>query len=150
MITTTQPDTQLRTAPLPLVNSRAISRKRLWAGRVLTGLATAFLLFDGVLKLFKPSFVVDATVQLGYPEGAIVGTGAVLLICTLLYMIPRTSIVGVILLAGYLGGAVAVNVRAEQPLFNIAFPVIFGCIAWGGLWLRDTRLEKLLPCKRAE
>ena len=93
--------------------------------------------------------MVEATKQLGYPESAIVGIGVVLLASTLLYLIPRTSILGAVLLTGYLGGAVASNVRAEQPLFNIVFPVIFAGIAWGGLWLRDSRLRRLLPLKQA-
>jgi hypothetical protein len=117
--------------------TKELSRRRLWTGRVLTGLAGAFLIFDASMKLFKPPVVVEATVRLGYPESTIIGIGAVLLACTLLYLIPRTSILGAILLTGYLGGAVATHVRAEQPLFNIVFPVIFAGIAWGGLWLRD-------------
>ena len=124
-----------------------ISGTRLWTGRVLTGLSAAFLIFDGGMKLFKPPVVVQATVHLGYPESTIVGIGAALLACTLLYIIPRTSILGAILLTGYLGGAVASNIRAEQPLFNIVFPVIFAFIAWGGLWLREPRLEQMLPLK---
>ncbi len=125
-----------------------ISRRRLWAGRILSGLSVAFLIFDGGMKLVKPPVVVEATLQLGYPESSIIGIGAVLLTCTLLYLIPRTSVLGAILLTGYLGGAVASNVRAQQPLFNILFPVIFACIAWGGLWLRETRLSLLVPLKR--
>jgi hypothetical protein len=124
------------------------SRKRLWTGRVLTGLAGAFMILDGTMKLFKPPVVVQATLQLGYPESTIVGIGLALLACTLLYLIPRTSILGAILLTGYLGGAVAANVRAGQPLFNIAFPVLFASIAWAGLWLRDARLEQLLSLKQ--
>ncbi|HWF09345.1 MAG TPA: DoxX family protein [Bryobacteraceae bacterium] len=122
-----------------------ISHKRLWTGRILTGLTAAFCVLDGAMKLAKPVFVVEATRQLGYPESAIAGIGAVLLLCTLLYVIPRTSILGAVLLTGYLGGAIASNVRAEQPLFNVVFPMIFACIAWGGLWLRDSRLEQMLP-----
>jgi DoxX-like family len=126
-----------------------VSRMRLWTGRVLSGLSAAFFILDGAMKLAKPAVVVEATKQLGYPESSIVGIGVVLLACTLLYLIPRTSILGAVLLAGYLGGAVASNVRAGQPLFNIIFPVILATIAWGGLWLRDTRLQQLLPLKQA-
>jgi hypothetical protein len=122
-----------------------ISRKRLWIGRVLTGISGAFLIMDGSMKLFKPPFVVEATVRLGYPESTIIGIGLVLLICTLLYLIPRTSVLGAVLLTGYLGGAVATNIRAEQPMFNIVFPIIFATIAWAGLWLREPRLGQLLP-----
>jgi hypothetical protein len=144
MMTTTHPITTLRTANSPLENTNAVSRKRLWTGRALTGVAGAFLLFDATLKLWKPPFVVEATVQLGYPESTIVGIGIALLVCTLLYLIPRTSILGALLLTGYLGGAVASNVRAAQPPFNLAFPVIFAGIAWAGLWLRNRRLGQLI------
>jgi hypothetical protein len=96
------------------------------------------------MKLFKPPVVVETTTQLGYPESAIVGIGVVLLACTLLYSIRRTSILGAILLTGYLGGAVATHVRVSAWA-NIVFPVFFGCLIWGGLWLRDRRLERLLP-----
>jgi hypothetical protein len=123
------------------------SRTRLSTGWVLTGLSGAFLMFDAGMKLAKPAVVVQATVQLGYPESTIVGMGAALLASTLLYLIPRTSILGAVLLTAYLGGAVATNVRAEMGVFNIAAPIFFACIAWGGLWLRDSRLQQLLPLK---
>jgi hypothetical protein len=116
------------------------SKARLWAGRILTGFTTLFLVMDGTMKLFKPPMVVEATVQLGFRESFIVGIGAVLLLCTTLYLIPRTAILGAILLTGYLGGAVATQVRVSASLFNIAFPVIFGCCLWGGLCLRDPQL----------
>jgi len=124
-----------------------LSRGRLWTGRILTGLSAAFFLFDAGMKLVKPPFVVEATVHLGYPASTIIGMGIALLISTLLYLIPRTSVLGAVLLTGYLGGAVATNVRAQQPLFNIVFPIVFASIAWGGLWLRDARLQQLLPFK---
>ena len=126
-------------------NQSAISKMSLWAGRILSGLAALFLLLDGVMKLLKPAVVVESTVQLGYPESAIVGIGLVLLACTVLYVIPRTSILGAILLTGYLGGAVATQVRVDAGWFTILFPVLFGCIVWGGLWLRDNKLRGLLP-----
>jgi hypothetical protein len=124
-----------------------ISKKQLWTARVLSGLPALFLLLDGGMKLFKPAVVVEATVQLGYPESAIVGIGLVLLAGTILYLIPRTAILGAVLLTGYLGGAVATNVRVGSPLFNILFPVILGALLWGGLWLRDRRLRELLPLR---
>src|ERR1700753_450071 len=113
-----------------------ISGKQLWAGRILTGLAGAFLLMDAVMKLVKPPVVVKATVDLGYPESSIVGIGIVLLLCTILYLVPRTAAFGAALITGYLGGAVATNVRAGTPVFNIIFPVLLGCVVWGGLALR--------------
>jgi DoxX-like family len=130
-----------------MVNVSIISKKRLWAGYIVTGLTTLFLLMDGTMKLFKPSFVVQSTMQLGYPESTIVGIGTVLLCATLLYVIPRTSFLGAVLLTGYLGGAVASNVRAVTPLFNVLFPIALGALAWAGLLLRDGRLEAFLPLR---
>jgi hypothetical protein len=122
----------------------AESKLSLWAGRTASGLATAFLVMDGGMKLFKPAFVVEATVKLGYPESTIIGIGILLLTCTLLYVIPRTSLLGAILLTGYLGGAVASNVRAETELFNTVFPVGVALVIWAGLWLRDGRVRHLV------
>jgi hypothetical protein len=121
-----------------------ISKVQLWTGRIMSSLAALFLMVDGVIKLLKPPVVVKATVQLGYAESAIVGIGATLLVCTLLYIVPRASTVGAILLTGYLGGAVASNVRAGTPLFNMLFPMIIAALVWGGLWLRDLRVRNLL------
>ena len=123
----------------------AISETRLWAGRIMSGLAVLFLLWDGVMKLLKPAMVVKATRELGYPESDIVGIGAVLLACTLLYIFPRTSILGAILLTGYLGGAIASQVRAQASWFNVVFAFVFACLVWGGLWLRDIRVRNFLP-----
>ena len=129
-------------------NEVAISNGRLWAGRILSGLAALFFILDGVMKLFKPPSVVQATsLRLGYPEGVIVGIGLVLLACTAVYLVPRTAVLGAILLTGYLGGAVASNVRAQTDLFNVVFPIVFGVLVWGGLWLRERRVRELLPLK---
>ena len=125
----------------------ATSRKMLWAGRIISALPVLFLLMDGAMKLAKPAFVVEATVRLGYPESVIIGLGIVLLSCTLLYVIPRTSVLGAILLTGYLGGAVATHVRVSAGLFEIIFPVIFGGLLWGGLFLRERRLRDLIPLR---
>jgi hypothetical protein len=121
------------------------SKRRLWASRILSTLPALFLLVDGGMKVFKPPVVVQSTLELGYPESAIVGIGFVLLVCTILYIIPRTAVLGAILLTGYLGGAVGTQVRVSGPLFNIVFPVILGCLLWGGLWLRDINLRRLIP-----
>jgi len=103
---------------------------------------------DGVMKLFKPDFVVKATVDLGYPENVIVPIGLVLTVCTLLYAFPRTAILGAILLTGYLGGAVATHVRVSGGLFPVTFPIILGVLIWGGLWLRDDRVGVLIPLRQ--
>jgi hypothetical protein len=121
------------------------SKTAVWTGRVLSILAILFLLADGVMKIMKPAFVVEATVRLGYAESMIVGIGTALVISTILYAIPRTSVLGAILLTGYLGGAVATNVRAQQVTLNILFPAVFGTLVWLGLWLRDPRLRFLMP-----
>ena len=101
------------------------------------------------MKLVKPAPVVEATVRLGYPESVILGLGIVLLACTALYLIPRTSILGAVLLTGYLGGAVATHVRVGNPLFShVLFPTYLGALIWGGLYLREDRLRALIPLRR--
>src|SRR6266700_542659 len=129
-------------------NQSVISNKRLWASRIRSGLPALFLIMDGSMKLFKPRVVVEATLQLGYPESAIVGIGVVLLISTFLYLTPRTAILGAILLTGYLGGAVATQVRVSDSWFQILFPALFGALLWFGIWLRDARLQDLAPITR--
>jgi hypothetical protein len=124
------------------------SKSMLWTGRILSAIPGLFLLFDGVAKLFKPAPVVQGTVQLGYPESVITGLGIVLLVCTVLYLIPRTSILGAILLTGYLGGATATHVRVGGPLFAILFPSLVGLMIWGGLYARDERLRALIPLRK--
>ena len=121
-----------------------VSKKTPWSGIVVSALPALFLLIDGAMKLAKPSFVVEATVQLGYPESVILGLGIVLTACTIIYVIPRTAVLGAILLTGYLGGAVATHVRAGAGAFPILFPVIIGALLWGGLFLRDERISKHL------
>ena len=129
------------------IQTGPVSKKVLWAGRIMSALPALFLLVDAVMKFVKPKPVVDATVGLGYPENVILPLGIVLLICTVLYLIPRTAILGAILLTGYLGGAVATHVRAGEGLFPILFPVVFGVLLWGGLWLRDERLRGFIPLR---
>jgi hypothetical protein len=125
-----------------------MSKGKFWTGWVLTGFAGLFLLLDGVMKLFKPAFVVDATVGLGYSENAILPIGIVLVVCTVLYLIPATSVLGAILLTGHLGGAVATHVRAGGPAFPILFPVIIGALVWAGIYLRDPLVKNLIPIRK--
>ena len=126
-----------------------LSKGRLWTGRIMSALPALFLLVDGVGKLIKPAPVVEGTVQLGYPESVLLGLGIVLLTCTILYTIPRTAILGAILLTGYLGGAIGTHVRVGSPLFShILFPVYLAVLIWGGLYLRDERLRALIPLRR--
>lgn len=125
------------------------SKTARWIGWVLSGLTILFMLFDGLSKLAMEHHVVEATAQIGYPMDVIRPLGIILLVCTILYAIPRTAIFGAVLLTGYLGGAVASKVRIEDPLFaSILFGVYFGILAWGGLYLRDERLRTLVPLRR--
>jgi hypothetical protein len=124
------------------------TKAMIWTGRVISALPVLFFLMDGIMKLVKPPIVVKATVDLGYPESTILPIGMVLLICTVLYVIPRTSVLGAILLTGYLGGAVATHVRVGAGAFSIVFPIIFGLLVWGGLFLRDERVRELIPFRR--
>lgn len=122
--------------------SEKMSNKRLWGGRIISGVPALLLLVDSALMLYKP-----AAVQLGYPESAIVGMGLAQLVSTLFYVVPRTAILGAILLTGYLGGAVATHVRMGASTFVVIFPAIFGLLIWGGLWLRDNRLRDIIPLR---
>jgi DoxX-like family len=132
-----------------VVAERVISAKRLWTGRVLSGLMILFLLLDGVMKLFTPAPVLKASAQLGWPDEIIVPTGVVLLICTILYAVPKTAILGAVLLTGYLGGAVAVQWRVGNPMFsNTLFPVYMGILLWAGLCLRYAQLCEMIPWRR--
>lgn len=125
------------------------SKKAIWAGRILSGLAALFLLMDGIMKQFKPEFVLKEMTRLGYPHGLTRGIGIALLACVILYMTPRTSILGAIFLTGYLGGAVATHTRIGDPLFShILFPTYMAVFIWGGLYLREARLRALIPLRK--
>jgi DoxX-like family len=119
--------------------------KTLWAGRILSALSVLFLLFDAAGHLIVPSAVVEAFNRLGYPLGLSSALGIIELVCLAVYAIPRTAILGAILLTGYLGGAVATHLRVHDPVFDTIFPIIFGVLVWAGLYLRDPRLRALIP-----
>lgn len=125
------------------------SRAQVWTGRVLTTLATLFLSFDVFGKFAKPPQVTDAFARLGLSVSLSVDIGVILLICTVLYAIPRTAVFGALLLTGFLGGAVAIQWRVGNPLFETVFPILFAVIAWAGIFLRDARLWSLLPIRRS-
>ena len=129
-------DSDTQTAP--------VSKVMLWAGRTMSAITSLFLLLDGLMKLLKPAPVVEATARMGYPENLILGLGILLLTCLAAYLIPRTSILGAVLLTGYLGGAVSAHVRVRDDMFPVLFPVIVGVLLWGGLFLRDARVRALL------
>jgi hypothetical protein len=140
-----QPEACMSANTEPVARSKAPARIG-WALSILT---IAFMLFDAAGKLALESHVVDATTKIGYPVDAIRPIGVVALLCTILYAVPRTAILGAVLLTGFYGGTVASKVRIEDPLFSsILFGVYFGLIAWGGLYLRDERLRSLFPFRR--
>ena len=128
------------------------NRKQIWAGRILSGLVILFMIFDGGIKLVPLGVVTETMAQLGYPASDALarGLGILLLLSTLLYVVPRTSILGAILLTGYLGGAIATHLRVGNPVFShLLFGLYLGLMAWGGLYLRDARLRALIPLRQA-
>lgn len=129
---------------MPDTGTKPISGKLLWTGRVLSALTALFMLLDGVMKIIQPSQVLEANARLAYPLSALGPIGIALIVCTLIYLIPRTSILGAVLLTGYLGGAVASNVRAGSGWFESIFPALFAALVWVGFGLRDHRLWSLL------
>ncbi|ESZ57541.1 membrane protein [Mesorhizobium sp. L103C131B0] len=128
-----------------------VSSGALWTGRVLSGLIILFMIFDGVIKLPPLDVVTQTMVPLGWPADVNVARtlGIIGLISTALYALPRTSVLGAILLTGYLGGAIATNMRVGSPLFShTLFSVYLGIILWGGLYLRDPSVRTLIPFSR--
>lgn len=122
--------------------------KTIWVGRILSGLAVLFLLFDAVFKLLRHPAAVEGTAQLGYPVSVIFALGVLQVVCLVLYLVPRTSVFGAILWTGYLGGAVATHVRVGNPLFShILTPVYIAVLLFAGLWLRDAQLRALIPVR---
>lgn len=120
----------------------------LWTGHVLTGLSVLFLLFDAFAKFTNPPQVVAACARLGIPAGQTSGIAVLLLVSILVYAIPRTAVLGAVLLTGYLGGAVAIHMRAGSSTFETVFPVIFGVVVWAGVYLRECGLRKVFPFRR--
>ena len=121
---------------------------QLWTGRVLTALTVLFLLFDAAGKLMMPPFVVEAFGRLGFPVALGMTLGVILTASSILYAIPRTAVFGAVLLTGYLGGAVAIHMRAGNTPFERIFPVIPGVVIWAGIYLRDARLRAVFPLRR--
>lgn len=120
------------------------SKHMLWVSYIMSTLPVLMLLFSGIMKLIKPPSVMEGFAHLGYDESVTLGLGVVELLATLLYIIPRTSVLGAILLTGYLGGATATHLRIGEP-FHMA--ILLGVFVWGGLYLRDERLRLLIPLR---
>ena len=121
-----------------------VSRPKFWASAIIAGLVVIFFVFDGVAKVIQAEPVMKASEQLGLPASATPKIGVLLLVCTLIYVIPKTSILGAILLTGYLGGAIAIHVRAENGIFPVVFAAVFGGLVWFALALREPRLMRLI------
>lgn len=127
-------------------DSASGSKGALWTGRVLSAIAVLLLAFDSLGKLLEVAPVVEGSTALGYPASLVFTLGVILLLCVVAYAIPRTSVLGAVLLTGYLGGAIATHLRVENPLFtHTLFPVYVAALVWGGVFLREARLRVLFP-----
>jgi hypothetical protein len=122
------------------------TKKQRIAGIVLTTLVALFLTFDTVMKVLRLAPAVEGTTALGYPVDRVFPIGIIELVCLVLYLIPRTAVLGAIMLSGYLGGAIATHVRIGSPLLShTLFPIYVASLIWGGLYLREPRLRNLVP-----
>lgn len=131
------------------METQQISKTATWTGRTMSILVILFMLFDLVLKFLRPQIVYDTTAQLGYAEHHIIVQALTGLVPTILYLFPRTSFLGALLLTAHFGGAIATHLRVDSPLFShILFPVYLGILMWGGLWLREPRLKEILPLRK--
>jgi hypothetical protein len=126
------------------IQTLPVSKKMLWAGVIVSALPVLMLLFSAVGKLLKPAPVVEGFAHLGWADSVALGLGILEIACAIVYLIPRTSVLGAILLTGYLGGATAAHVRIGEAFF---MPIVLGVLVWGGLYLRDDRLRALLPLR---
>jgi DoxX-like family len=132
-----------------LAGGEGPSRRAVVAGRVLSGLVVAFLLFDATMKVLEVRPALEGTIELGYPPGIIFSLGLLQLACLVVYLVPRTAVLGAVLWTGYLGGAIATHVRVEHPLFShVLFPLYVAVPLWAGLWLRDRRVRALFDVTR--
>lgn len=128
-----------------------ISKSKLWTARIMSWIVILFMLFDGIAKIIQPEPVVEGTLALGYAEHHIIIVGILALISAVLYAIPKTSFLGVVLLTGFWGGAIASNLRMDHPLFShILFPVYLAVLAWGALYLTNERIRKLFSFQKNE
>jgi hypothetical protein len=138
-----QPNGQLQTS------LESPSKAAMWTGRIISGFITAFMIFDGAIHILRPAPVAEAFAKLNFPLRFATPLAIIELFCLLLYVIPRTAVLGAILLTGYYGGAVAIQMPTGNSLFGeILFPVYFGILLWAGIYLRDERLRALIPFRR--
>jgi hypothetical protein len=128
----------------PTNPSAPVSKKALWTGRVMSTLPVLMLLFSAAMKFAKPPAAVEGMAKLGLPESLLFGLGILEVACTVIYIIPRTAVLGAILLTGYLGGAILTHLRVGDQFIG---PIVFGVFIWGGLFLRDPRIRALIPLR---
>jgi len=129
------------------MNSNAsVSKPMLWTGRVMSAIAVLLVTFGGVVKVMKAAGIIEGMARAGWPERLVVPVGVIELFCVVVYLIPRTNVLGAILMTGLLGGATATNLRIGDPALPL--PIIVGMLAWGGLYLRDARIRDLIPLRR--
>ena len=126
--------------------SSPVSKTTLWISRVMSALPVLLVLFGSVMKLMKTAAVVEGFVRAGVPERLIIPVGIIELVCVIVYVIPQTAVLGAILMTGLLGGATITTLRIGDPTYPM--PVVLGMLAWGGLFLRDTRLRELIPIRK--
>jgi hypothetical protein len=125
-----------------------LSISRVTVGRVISGFAVLFLVFDTVIKFTHHPAVAESMTQLGYPVSSALALGVIELLCLTVYLIPRTSVLGAVILTGYLGGAIASHVRVGSPLFShVLFPIYIAAMLWGGLYLRDARVRSIISAR---
>jgi hypothetical protein len=133
------------------MKQHAVSRKAFWAGWVASALPVLMMVFSGVLKLMRPEPVIESFQKLGYSPDLAIGLGVLELSCVAVYLLPRTAVLGAVLMTGYLGGAVNTHLRIGDPLLtHTLFPIYLGALAWIGLLLREKRLRALLPFRKQE
>ena len=121
---------------------------KLWAGRIMSGLAVAFLIVDAGFKLVQPPMAIQANAELGYSASVILPIGLIEIACLIVYLVPQTAVFGAVLWTGYLGGAIATHVRVGNPLFShTLFPIYVALLIWGGIWLRDEKLRAVFPLR---
>jgi hypothetical protein len=130
------------------VQSGQVSRERLWVGWIITALVALFMVFDGATKVMRLPSVIQAAAKQGFSANMVVEVGSILLVCTALYAIPRTAVLGAILLTGYLGGAAEAILHGGLPQPLMLFPISIGVLAWVGIFCRDARLGALMPLRR--
>jgi hypothetical protein len=144
------PNLDLSVEHAPRTNARdePPSRAAVWGGRVMSGIACLFLAFGATMKVLQVPEAVQGTLELGYPASVLLGLGIVQVVCLVVYLVPRTAVLGAVLWTGYLGGAIATHVRMQHPWASqVLFPVYVAVLLWGGLWLRDRALRGVLPLR---